>query len=630
MKKRLALFTCLAITVLSRAQNVGINSTGATPNASAGLDIDFSNRGLLIPRVALTATNATGPITAPATSLIVYNTATAGVGTTAVSPGYYYWNGTVWSRVSVDGADWRTTGNAGTVASTNFIGTTDAVDFVGRTNNIERFRVMSNGAFNIWSGTNYAAPIGFMAGGSLTIGNIGANFGGGTGWSANTAGLLFEAMDNTEIAIHDSGTRLASLAYYEGGVNRITMGRDMGWGTISTISMFGNVGIGTLTPAHKLDVVGVGNANIDVRTNGRYWSNSPSGGLWLSDAMDAFVGNNGLYAGFWTNGVGFNALSITKSNGFTGIGLQNAVSRLQLSNNVATGALDNFSEYQLMLYQSVVAPVNSFGLGIRGGTLVYNSGNFHQFDVVGTTMATVSNIGVGVGAGVTAPGVRLAVGGNGFNVYGTDQWVENNVHVQGNETMTQGGGRGRLRIGNAWGYAALYSETTSNGVNNDLLLGASSGWVRIGPGGPGQSLYIPSGTLQMGIDNALKPGSSTWTIISDERLKSISGKYERGLAEVVKLNPIVYTYQNAEGKIFDKEVEGKTQIGFTAQEVQRIFPEAVGVGEDGYLNLNIHAILIAYTNAIKELDATNKQHEQELKAMNQRLERLERLLEEKK
>jgi hypothetical protein len=43
------------------------------------MDITATDKGLLIPRVALTARNAAGPITAPATSLLVYNTATSGV-----------------------------------------------------------------------------------------------------------------------------------------------------------------------------------------------------------------------------------------------------------------------------------------------------------------------------------------------------------------------------------------------------------------------------------------------------------------------------------------------------------------------------------------------------------------------
>ena len=78
---------------------------------------------------------------------------------------------------------------------------------------------------------SYATKNGYMAAGSLNIGSIGANFGGGTaGWNSNTAGLMLECADNTEIAVHDSGTRVASLMYYQGGSNTITMGRDMGWG----------------------------------------------------------------------------------------------------------------------------------------------------------------------------------------------------------------------------------------------------------------------------------------------------------------------------------------------------------------------------------------------------------------
>jgi hypothetical protein len=99
-----------------------------------------------------------------------------------------------------------------------------------------------------------------MAPGSLTVGNINSNFGGGTtGWNTNTAGLLLETLDNTEIAVHDSGKRLASLMYYEGGdVNRITIGRQMdpSWGAISTLALNGNVGIGTKDPPKHLLEIG--------------------------------------------------------------------------------------------------------------------------------------------------------------------------------------------------------------------------------------------------------------------------------------------------------------------------------------------------------------------------------------
>jgi len=54
-----------------QAQNIGINATGAAPAASAGLDVNFTNKGLLVPRVALTSANAAGPIAAPATLPVV-------------------------------------------------------------------------------------------------------------------------------------------------------------------------------------------------------------------------------------------------------------------------------------------------------------------------------------------------------------------------------------------------------------------------------------------------------------------------------------------------------------------------------------------------------------------------------
>jgi Chaperone of endosialidase len=99
-----------------------------------------------------------------------------------------------------------------------------------------------NGAALIGNGGNYAPNNGRMSPGSLTIGGINANFGGGSGWTANTAGLLFETASNTEIAVHDSGTRIASLMYYEGdAVNRITIGRDMGWGVIGQVAVNGAI-----------------------------------------------------------------------------------------------------------------------------------------------------------------------------------------------------------------------------------------------------------------------------------------------------------------------------------------------------------------------------------------------------
>ncbi len=84
-------------------KNVGIGTE--TPDPSALLDLNVSDGsfatklGLLIPRVELSATNLQAPITNPANSLLVYNTATAGVSPNNVVPGFYYWSGSAWVRL---------------------------------------------------------------------------------------------------------------------------------------------------------------------------------------------------------------------------------------------------------------------------------------------------------------------------------------------------------------------------------------------------------------------------------------------------------------------------------------------------------------------------------------------------
>lgn len=136
--------TVLLLFSLSLTAQVGIGTTN--PNTSSMLDIESTDKGLLVPRVALVATNIAAPVVTPATSLLVYNTATFG----DVTPGYYYWGGTSWVRLqSGNSSDWTTTGNIGINPAINFIGTTTAADFITRTNNIERMRITPAGNVGI-------------------------------------------------------------------------------------------------------------------------------------------------------------------------------------------------------------------------------------------------------------------------------------------------------------------------------------------------------------------------------------------------------------------------------------------------------------------------------------------------
>jgi hypothetical protein len=86
--KKLFLLLFLA-TGLSAWSQVAINTDGTSPDNSAMLDVQSIDKGLLIPRVALTGTMDVATIASPATSLLIYNTATAGTSPDNVTPGYY-------------------------------------------------------------------------------------------------------------------------------------------------------------------------------------------------------------------------------------------------------------------------------------------------------------------------------------------------------------------------------------------------------------------------------------------------------------------------------------------------------------------------------------------------------------
>ncbi|MDC0257942.1 hypothetical protein OAK35_04275 [Crocinitomicaceae bacterium] len=66
--------------------------------------------------------------------------------------GFYTWNGSAWVKLTTTAdpnLNWSQSGNSGTTAGTNFIGTTDAVNFVTKTDDTERMRVLSTGEVGI-------------------------------------------------------------------------------------------------------------------------------------------------------------------------------------------------------------------------------------------------------------------------------------------------------------------------------------------------------------------------------------------------------------------------------------------------------------------------------------------------
>jgi hypothetical protein len=133
------------------------------------------------------------------------------------------------------------------------------------------------------------------------------------------------------------------------------------------------------------------------------------------------------------------------------------------------------------------------------------------------------------------------------------------------------------------------SFSSNNGAGVAMRIN-SSGNVGIGTSSPDQKLSVQG-------DADKSSGGTSWGVFSDERLKDIKGGYTRGLSAVMGLRPVRFSYKkdNALSLQSDSEI-----IGFSAQELQKLVPEAVTKNANGYLVVHSDAVLWAMLNAIKE------------------------------
>ena len=256
------LANCLLLTATGLAQNVGINGTGAVPNVVAGLDVDYTDKGLLIPRVTLCQRttpscadgmlDGSGNLLAAAQGLMVYQTDAGGYG-----EGFYYNISTTvtpnWVKFfgGPSSGGWALTGNSGTTAGTNFIGTTDSIDFAIFTDNTERMRVLAGG--NVGIGTiSPAQSLDVVGGAQFSNGefDIYSHFNGFT-----TFMDLNTANDN-----YIQHWRLLTGDYTSGNDEGFKVQKFLSGSSATSypfvIDTIDNVGIGEATPEARLHVSG--------------------------------------------------------------------------------------------------------------------------------------------------------------------------------------------------------------------------------------------------------------------------------------------------------------------------------------------------------------------------------------
>lgn len=125
--------------------------------------------------------------------------------------------------------------------------------------------------------------------------------------------------------------------------------------------------------------------------------------------------------------------------------------------------------------------------------------------------------------------------------------------------------------------------------------------------------------------NAAKSGGGSWASTSDERTKKDIKDFNVGLEEVIKLRPVSFKYN---GK-YDTPTDEKEHVSFIAQEVEKIAPRMINkidipgsdaVGENALKLLENSDFVPMLVNAVKELKEKNDELEARIKALESAME----------
>lgn len=286
-------------------------------------------------------------------------------------------------------------------------------------------------------------------------------------------------------------------------------------------------------------------------------------------------------------------------------------------------------------------PSEQLEIGGTDSKLFLNSlnSNMLTYNINGVAAPTVSTRSIGtkillypqIGANATDYAIGIAGGSLWMSIPDVTSGYSFRWYTAASEAM-RFTGTGRLGIGttnptatrlmaydpsNTTARVAIFRNGTADGT--EVQVGsveylhdyASTTDFNDGANSVGLSInYNASATydLQLANNSAAKPGSNSWTIASDARLKEDIQPFKDGLATLRKINPIYYKYN---GKAHTPKDE--YYIGILAQEMKEVAPYTIGTFEtlpnesdktniETYYSYNSHSIDYVTINAIKELD----------------------------
>jgi hypothetical protein len=433
---------------------VGIGTT--TPDASSALDVTATNKGLLVPRVALTGCADTATVASPATSLLVYNNATAGTSPNNVTPGYYYFNGTKWERLTNGGANsigafTTATANGATITNGVLQLAPASVDYGG----------IVNTDAQTFSGTKTFNKDAFVNG--LTMGR-------GAGNKDTNTTIGFEALNTNTTGQYNAVVGYNSLKNNNGNSN----------------SAFG---------------FSVLSANTSGYSNNAFGSNSLVSNLGGYDNSAFGTSALGLNTGGYSNvGIGAGAGLNNKTgynNTFLGTGSKPFSDNLNNAIAIGYNAVVNASN-TIQLGNASVTNVNTSGL-LKTGAVAYPNTHGSAGQVLSTTgvadstltwVTPVAGPSIGAFTTATANGATITDGVLQLAPASVDYGGIVNTDAQtfsGTKTfnvdaivngLTVGRGTNSVLTNSAFGVSALAANTSgvqNNAIGNSALSANTTG-----------------------------------------------------------------------------------------------------------------------------------------------------------
>ncbi len=407
-----------------------------------------------------------------------------------------------------------------------------------------------------------------------------------------------------------------------------------GTGTVMTINTNGNVGIGTTNPGTVHGVsYGTTKLHIDGGTDrgqavieGNVTASlvfSNNGGTVNEKVFSTFV-DNGSYNIKPLNDNGTSTAQgpavTVLHGGNVGIGVTGPASKLNVAStgtNPYSATLDSASNMKGI--RNVLTSNGDDMVGIYFATGTVTTGthwsgitgsrsanashwgtqlNFytHNNDVANLNHATQKMVIKGdgnVGIGVTGPLVKLHV--NQGNTSGTvikASGIQAQIEIQ---TSTAGDAHLYMRPNTTGNNAAIFKMTAGTNYNWRWQDDATTPVVFMQLSQSNSSLSVKGDIIAYGSP-------------SDERYKENIKPIESALDKVTKLQGVTFNWKES-----DSILDIKEDIGFIAQDVQKVVPELVRENEDGKLSLRYQGITPILLEAIKELKAEIEELKKQIK-----------------